>query len=79
MNECWYSNQPVGHNKLDTTISRMCKDAGMPGHHTYHSLRASAATQLHQSGCVEQKIMERTGHRSSEAVRSYKRSSNKQL
>ena len=57
----------------------MCKDAGMPGHHTNHSLRASAATRLHQSGCVEQKIMERTGHNSSEVVKSYKRSSNKQL
>ena len=79
-NECWYSNQPVGHNKLDTTISRMCKDAGILGYHTNHSLRASAATRLHQSGCVEeQEIMERTGHRSSEAVRNYKRSSNEQL
>ena len=79
-NEFWHSNQPVGHYKLDATISRMCKDAGMPGHHTNHSLRASAATRLHQFGCVEeQKIMERTGHRNSEAVRSYKRSSNEQL
>ena len=58
----------------------MCKDAGILGYHTNHSLRASAATRLHQSGCVEeQEIMERTGHRSLEAVRSYKRSSNKQL
>ena len=58
----------------------MCKDAGILGYHTNHSLRASAATRLHQSGCVEeQEIMERTGHRSSEAVRSYKRSSNEQL
>ena len=79
-NKCWYSNQPVGHNKLDTTISRICKDAGIPGYHTNHSLRASAATRLHQSGCVEeQEIMERTGHRSSEAVRSYKRTSREQL
>ena len=57
----------------------MCKDAGMLGYHTNHSLRAAAATRLHQSGCVEQEINERTGHRSLEAVRSYKRSSNKQL
>ena len=58
----------------------MCKDAGMPGYHTNHSLRAAAATRLHQSGCVEeQEIIERTGHRSLEAVRSYKRSLNEQL
>ena len=79
-NEFWYSNQPVGHNKLDTTISRMCKDAGIPEYHTNYSLRASAAIRQHQSGCIEeQEIMERTGHRSSEAIRSYKKSSNKQL
>ena len=45
-NECWYSNQPVGNNKLGTTISRMCKDAGIPGYHTNHSLRALAAVYL---------------------------------
>ena len=79
-NGCWYSNQPVDHNKLDITIIRMCKDVGILGYHTNHSLRASAATRLHQSGCVEeQEIMERTGHRSSGAVRSYKSSSNEQL
>ena len=79
-NECWYSNQPVDHNKLDTIISRMCKDAGIPGYHTNHSLRASAATRLHQSSCVEeQEIMETTRHKSLEAVRSYKRTSNEQL
>ena len=46
----------------------------------YHSLRAMTATQLHQCGCMdEQQIMERTGHRSLEAVRSYKMSSTEQL
>ena len=80
VSDCWYSNQPVGHNKLDTSISRMCKNAGITGYHTNHSLRATAATRLHQSGSVEeQEIMERTGHRSIEAVRSYKRSSHEQL
>ena len=78
--DCWHSNQPVGHNKLDTTISRMFKNAGITGYRTNHSLRATAATRLHQLGSVEeQEIMERTGHRSIEAVRSYKRSSHEQL
>ena len=78
--DCWYSVQPVGHNKLNISISRMCKNAGISGFHTNHSLRATAATRLHQSGCVEeQEIMERTGHRSIEAVRSYKRTSRDQL
>ena len=76
---CWYSSRPVGHTKLDKTISRMCKAAGILGYRTNHSLRATAATRLHQSKCVEeQEIMARTGHRSIEAVRSYKRASTQQ-
>ena len=58
----------------------MCEQAGIPGYRTNHSLRATAATRLHQSGCVEeQEIMQRTGHRSIEAVRSYKQTSSEQL
>ena len=58
----------------------MCEQAGIPGYRTNHSLRATAATRLHQSGCVEeQEIMQRTGHRSIEAIRSYKRTSSEQL
>ena len=76
----WYTNQPVGHSKLDATIKRMCNEAGISGYRTNHSLRATAATRLHQSGYVEeQQIMEQTGHRSTEAVRSYKRTSKEQL
>ena len=76
----WYTNQPLGHCTLDSTVKRMCEQAGIPGYRTNHSLRATAATRLHQSGCVEeQEIMQRTGHRSIEAVRSYKWTSSEQL
>ena len=76
----WYTEQPLGHGTLDNTIKRMCEQAGIPGFRTNHSLRATTATRLHQSGCVEeQEIMQRTGHRSTEAVRSYKRTSREQL
>ncbi|KAK6167947.1 hypothetical protein SNE40_021868 [Patella caerulea] len=51
----------------------MCKSADMGGHHTNHSLRATTATKLFQQGVDEQLIMARTGHRSVEGVRSYKR------
>ena len=78
--DCWYSNRPVGHSKLDLTIKRLCTEAGLGGYRTNHSLRATAATRLHQSGCIEeQEIMGRPGHRSTEAVRSYKRASQEQL
>ena len=53
----------------------MCKNAGMIEQYTNH---ASAATRLHHHNIEEQQIMERTGHRSAETVRSYKRTSNHQ-
>ena len=56
----------------------MCSEAGMVGYYTNHSLRATAATRLHHHNIEEQQIMERTGHRSAEAVRSYKRTSSHQ-
>ena len=75
---CWYSSQPIGHTKLGTTINRMCQNGGILGYRTNHSLRTTVATRLHQSGCIdEQRIMERTGHRSVEAVH-YKQASKHQ-
>ena len=75
---CWYSTRPLGHTPLGKTVSRLCKSAGITGYKTNHSLRATSTTRLYQSGVDEQLIMERTGHRSLEGVRSYKRTSNTQ-
>ena len=75
---CWYTRCPVGHNTLSTAVARMCKLAGITGYKTNHSLRATATSRLYQSGVDEQLVMERTGHRSVEGVRSYKRTSDKQ-
>ena len=72
---CWYSNRPLGYHKLGTTVARLCKSAGIPGHKTNHSLRVTAATRLYDSGIDEQLVMETTGHRSTEGVRTYKRTS----
>ena len=71
----WFSKQPLGHNKLSMMMSSICQDAGIQGFKTNHSLRATSATRLYQQGADEQLIMERTGHRSLEGVRSYKRTS----
>lgn len=73
--DLWYSTKPVGHLTLEKTVNRMCREVGISGYYTNHYLRATAATRLHQSGVEEQEIMERTGHRSTEAIRSYKRTS----
>ena len=63
----WFSREPVGRNKLATTVQDMCKTAGISGFRTNHSLRATSA-----SGADKQLIMERTGHRIVDDVCSYK-------
>ena len=75
---CWYSAVPVGRNKLAKAVAKMCEDGGIEGYKTNHSLRATAATRLYASGVDEQLVMERTGHRSLEGIRSYKRTTSNQ-
>ncbi len=76
--DCWYTTRPLGHNTLTKTIARLCASAGIEGFKTNHLLRATTATRLYQSGVDEQLVMERTGHRSLEGVRNYKRTSSQQ-
>ena len=76
--DVWYSDTPVGHNTLSKTVKRLCASAGISGFKTNHSLRVTNATRLFQGGVDEQLIMARTGHRSVEGVRSYKRVSAEQ-
>lgn len=72
--DIWYSSQCIGRHKLSNTVADICSNAGLTGFRTNHSLRASAASRLHNAGVDEQLICEVTGHRSN-AVRSYKRTS----
>ena len=78
--EAWYFNQAIGHNKHTTctTVVRLCKAANIEGFKTNHSLRTTTATRLYHSNHDEQLIMERTGHRSIEGIRNYKRTSERQ-
>ena len=59
-------------------LRRLCKSAGIEGYKTNHSLRATVTSRLYQAGVDEQLVMERTGHRSVEGVRSSKRTSDDQ-
>ena len=77
--EQWYLRSPVGHNTLGSTVSRLCKLAGISGHKTNHFLRATAATRLYHNNVDEQLIMAVTGHKSIDGVRSYKRTSEDQF
>ena len=62
-------SDPVGHNKLASTVKKLCSQVGVDGYKTNHSLLRTAATRLFQAGCDKQLI---TGHRSTEGVRQYK-------
>ena len=77
-NEPWYSSVPVGKNTLNNKVKTMCSKAKIEGNKTNHSLRATGATALFESGVPEKVIQERTGHRSVEALRTYEHISEKQ-
>ena len=63
-------------NKLKTIVKDICKEGGLVGKYTNHSLRATCASRMYNNQVPEQIIKEVTGHRS-EAVRIYKCTSDK--
>lgn len=71
----WYSSVPVGHNTLGNTVKKLCELAGIQGHHTNHSLRATTATLGLAKGIPDKMLMERTGHRSVKSLHAYQRPS----
>ena len=70
--ECWYDARAVGHNILAGTVRRLCKEAGLDGYFTNHSLKATTATRLFEAGVDKQLIILRTGHLTTSGVRSHK-------
>ena len=74
----WYTSVPVGQNTLDRKINVICRNAGIDGHKTNHSLRATGATELYQGNVPEKLIQEGTGHQSLKALRVYERSTTEQ-
>ena len=72
----WFCDQPYGLNKVKSTVKQICKEAGLVGKFTNHSLRATCASRMYANEVPEQLIKEITGHRS-ECVRTYKRTSDK--
>ena len=75
----WFTKSPIGKNRLGEMLKEMCRDPGIAGNYTNHSLRAYGATTLFQAGCSEKLLQQRTGHRSLEALRQYERTSQSQL
>ena len=56
----------------------MCKEAGIVGCKTNHSLRATGASELFEAGVPEKIIKEQTGHRSLEALHIYEHATSMQ-
>ena len=74
----WFAASPIGKNVLANMLKDMCTEAGIKGHKTNHSLRATGASELFAAGVPEKIIQQRTGHRSVEALRVYERTTEKQ-
>ena len=75
----WYSVQPLGRNTLSSMMKTISKEGGLLGNITNHSLRAYAASEMFQKGVPETLIMQRTGHKSLEALRKYESASDLQV
>ncbi|ESO95566.1 hypothetical protein LOTGIDRAFT_175143 [Lottia gigantea] len=60
--DTWYCAVPVGRHTLSGVVKRLCANAGVDGFHTNHSLRATTATRMYDSGIDEQLIAKRKGH-----------------
>jgi len=69
--EPWYVCQPVGKHKLNGMVAQMCEGAHLHERKTNHSLRLSGTMSLYKGGVPEREILQRTGHRSLEALRKY--------
>ena len=67
----------MGHCKLSEVVPRLMKCAGISGYFTNHLLRVTAATRLYDARVDEDTVMQRSGHRSSQGVRMYKRQTEK--
>ena len=75
--EVWYTKVPIGKNTLRNVVSNLCKEAGIEGYKTNHSLRATACSLALSKGVPEKLIMDRTGHKSLTSLHTYQRVSAK--
>ena len=59
---------PAGWNYLGSLVKEVCKEAGIEGEKSNHSLRVTGATRMWEANVPEKLIQQRTGHRSSEKL-----------
>ena len=79
-NKPWFSAAPLGHNTLDRKLKEIFTLANLNTDGiSNHSLRATSISRMYHAKVPEKLIMERSGHLSKEGVRSYERTSSKQI
>ena len=75
----WYCSVPLGHNCLAKKLKDIFTSAGIDHKgKSNHSLRATSISRMYRADVPEKLIMERSGHLSTEGVRSYERTSAEQ-
>ena len=71
------ANLPIGKSTLRNVVSNLCKEAGMEGYKTNHSVRATACSLALSMDVLDKLIMDRTGHKSITSLHTYQRVSEK--
>ena len=67
----WYYDVPMGKNMLGTLISTACKNAGVQGRKTNHSIRKRTVSDLASAGVPPEKIVLITGHKNTASLQHY--------
>ena len=72
-NDQWFKRQPIGVNKLSTTMRRMSLNAGLPPNKklTNHSARKHLVQKLSDNNVPPTEIMQITGHKNVQSVNNY--------
>ena len=74
----WFIASPIGKNTLPNMVGQMCKEAGIDGKKSNHSLRVAGTSSLFTAGVPEKIIQSRTGHVSLASLRKYERETDEQ-
>ena len=74
-NEVWYCRTPIGTNTLSQMMSRISDALNLSRRYTNHSIRSSAITCLSNAGVATRHIMNLTGHKNPNSIKSYNRDS----
>ena len=67
----WYKKCPIGVNNLASFMSKMAARAGLTGHKSNHSVRATTCTRLMQENVPPTIAAQLTGHKNLNSLNNY--------